>query len=673
MKIRQIQSISAVLRILLLIGMLISIPAPMFAQTVGETDLPVKIYLPVVTDGGEVTSQLQANESIPGQYIVVFQDDLVSAAGVHATAAELATTLGGELLHTYDAALNGFAVKLPTAVITAALTTLQNDARVSYVEPDQMIFLDPIDIADALTNTIAMDMGAEAVSAATVDGADTTQTNPVWNLDRIDQRNLPLNNQYIYNSTGSGVRVYIIDSGIRISHSEFQGRASYGTDLVDGSLPADDCNGHGTHVAGTVGGRTYGVAKGVQLIAVRIFDCSGGSPRSRTIAAVNWVTSQRQANPKTLMVVNMSIGGPILTGSLDTAVQNSINAGITYAIAAGNDNIDACTQSPAHVAAAITVGATAANDGRVNFSNFGSCLDLFAPGVSVLSASHINDTATRLYSGTSMAAPHVAGVAALYLQSNPAATPAQVANAIINNAITNVVSTPGTGSPNRLLFSLIGSAPTTPCFPEYPTLNAILGTPGNDPALNGTAAADRICGFTGNDVLYGNAGNDVLAGNEGQDTLYGGPGNDNVGGGKDNDTVSGDDGNDTVVGGQGDDTVYGNKGSDTVYGGEGNDIVGGGEDDDTIYGETGNDQLYGGKGNDNLWGGAGSDVFHYTNGQGNDTIRDFDWSADSIRLYEVTLRNTTQLGTDCQLNLSPGATIRLSNVGTCRTPTIAMQ
>jgi len=215
--------------------------------------------------------------------------------------------------------------------------------------------------------------------------------------------------------------------------------------------------------------------------------------------------------------------------------------------------------------------------------------------------------------------------------------------------------------------------PTTPCFPEYPTLNAIIGTSGNDPALNGSAAADRICGFTGNDVLYGNAGNDVLAGNEGQDTLYGGPGNDNVGGGKDNDTVSGDDGNDTVTGGLGDDTVYGNKGNDTVYGGEGNDIVGGGEDDDTIYGETGNDQLYGGKGNDNLWGGAGNDVFHYTAGHGNDTIRDFEWSVDSIRLYEVTFRNTTQLGADCQLNLSSGATLRLVNVGTCRMPTITGQ
>ncbi|MCS6843544.1 MAG: S8 family peptidase [Caldilineales bacterium] len=221
-----------------------------------------------------------------------------------------------------------------------------------------------------------------------------------------------------------------------------------GTDTVGDGQNGNDCNGHGTHVAGTVGGTTYGVAKQVQLIAVRVLNCSGSGSTSGVIAGVDWVT----ANAVKPAVANMSLGGAAST-SLDNAVTNSINSGVTYAIAAGNSNRDACKFSPARVADALTVGATTNTDARASYSNFGSCLDLFAPGSSITSAWHTNDTATNTISGTSMAAPHVAGVAAQYLQTNPTASPATVRNAIVNNATTGVVGNPGRNSPNRLLFT----------------------------------------------------------------------------------------------------------------------------------------------------------------------------------------------------------------------------
>ena len=358
--------------------------------------------------------------AIPNRYIVVFRKDAPQSAVRAAVSG--ARSSGAAVHYEYDAALKGFAATLSRA----ALDGLRHNPNVAYVEVDRRVSL------------------------------RATQSPATWGLDRIDQRNLPLNNSYTYNQTGSGVTAYVIDTGIRITHSEFGGRATSGYDAVDGGT-ADDCNGHGTHVAGTIGGATYGVAKGVSLVAVRVLDCAGSGTDSGVIAGVNWVTN----NSPGPAVANMSLGGGAST-SLDNAVANSIASGVTYAIAAGNSNANACNYSPARVASAITVGATTRTDARASYSNYGSCLDLFAPGSDITSAWYSSDTATNTISGTSMATPHVAGVAALYLEPNPSATPQQVRDAIVNSATPNVVTSPGTGSPNRLLYSLFGSAPPPP-------------------------------------------------------------------------------------------------------------------------------------------------------------------------------------------------------------------
>jgi subtilisin family serine protease len=274
-----------------------------------------------------------------------------------------------------------------------------------------------------------------------------TQTGATWGLDRIDQRNRPLNSTYTYPNTAANVHAYIIDTGILTNHSQFGGRATSGYDAVDGSLPATDCNGHGTHVAGTVGGSTHGVAKAVQLVAVRVLNCSGSGTTAGVIAGVNWVTN----NAIKPAVANMSLGGGA-SSSLDRAVANSIASGVTYALAAGNSSTNACTTSPARVASAVTVGATTSSDAKASYSNYGTCLDIFAPGSSITSAWHSSTTATNTISGTSMAAPHVAGAAALVLSTNTAFSPTQVRDTLVNRATTGVVTSAGSGSPNRLLF-----------------------------------------------------------------------------------------------------------------------------------------------------------------------------------------------------------------------------
>jgi serine protease len=275
-----------------------------------------------------------------------------------------------------------------------------------------------------------------------------TQTGAPWGLDRIDQRDRPLNGTYNYNWTGSGVRVYVIDTGIRTTHTQFGGRASNVYDVNGGN--GQDCNGHGTHVSATVGGSTYGVAKGVMLRGVKVFQCADTTSTSNIIAGVNYVTANRVLPA----VANMSVGGGA-SSSMDTAVNNLINSGVTVAVAAGNEyGVDACTRSPARVAAAITVGSTTSTDARSDFSNIGTCLDIFAPGSSIPSAWYTSDTATATLSGTSMASPHVAGAAALYKQAFPSATPATIRNALVSNSTTNRLTGIGTGSPNRLLYTL---------------------------------------------------------------------------------------------------------------------------------------------------------------------------------------------------------------------------
>jgi subtilisin family serine protease len=359
----------------------------------------------------------KVSNKVENSYIVVLDDDVVGEKGLFSIApyiaSELATTHGGKLKHVYQNALNGFAV----AMTEAQAEALSNDFRVKFVEEDGIVT------------------------------ADATQSNPPWGLDRIDQRNRPLNAIYTFNWTGAGVRAYVIDTGIRTTHNDFGGRAAASFDAFGGN--GQDCNGHGTHVAGTIGGATFGVAKGALLRGVRVLDCSGSGTNSGVIAGVDWV----RLNHTAPAVANMSLGGGI-SSALDTAVNNLHNANVTIAVAAGNSNANACNSSPARAANAITVGSTTTTDARSSFSNFGTCLDIFAPGSGILSAWFSSNTATATLSGTSMASPHVAGVAALYKQANPSASSTTIRNAIVNNATTNVVTNPGTGSPNRLLYSL---------------------------------------------------------------------------------------------------------------------------------------------------------------------------------------------------------------------------
>jgi subtilisin family serine protease len=283
--------------------------------------------------------------------------------------------------------------------------------------------------------------------------ATATQTGATWGIDRSDQRSLPLSTTFTYTRTGAGVKAYIIDTGIRFSHNQFGGRATSGYDAVDGGT-ADDCNGHGTHVAGTTGGSTYGVAKGVSLVAVRVLNCSGSGTTSGVIAGVNWVTGNHPAGAPA--VANMSLGGGA-SSSLDTAVRNSIADGVSYAVAAGNGDVlgnpqNACNFSPARVTEAMTISATNSSDAKASWANYGSCVDWFAPGVSITSAWWTSNTATNTISGTSMATPHTAGVAAQYLQGNPGASPATVRSALYNLTTKSIVRSSSTAN-NHLLYT----------------------------------------------------------------------------------------------------------------------------------------------------------------------------------------------------------------------------
>lgn len=365
------------------------------------------------------------SEIVRGQYIVIFNDRVTHP---RAEAARLMRGTGGELLHTYQHALRGFAARIPDAAYQA----IRMNPNVAYIEPD-----------------------------ATVSTWSTTQTNATWGLDRIDQRNRPLDGHYTYEQTGAGVYAYILDTGIRSSHVEFGGRLAAGVTAIADGRGTEDCNGHGTHVAGTVGGAVYGVAKGVTLVPVRVLDCNGSGTWSGVIAGVDWVAGQKRANPERPKLANMSLGGGALS-SVDTAVNNAAADGVVMVVAAGNDAANACNYSPARAVGAITVGASTTSDARSSFSNFGTCVDLFAPGSSITAAWYTGDTATAVLNGTSMAAPHVAGVAALVLGGMPSASVGDVRQVITDGATPGVLSSVGTGSPNLLLYSRISSGPAAP-------------------------------------------------------------------------------------------------------------------------------------------------------------------------------------------------------------------
>ena len=359
-----------------------------------------------------------------GRYIVVLRDGDDPLAVGSATA----NLSGGRLRHVYGGAIKGFAVDLPEAAARA----LAGDPRVEYVEQD-----------------------SELTLAATAQGL------PSWGLDRINQRTLPLDEDHQVSGDGTGVNVHVIDTGIRVTHAEFGGRAFVARDYVGDDNDGDDCHGHGTHVAGTIGGATYGVAKNATLWAHRVLDCRVGLD----LRADCGRRCNHPGQTHRPAVVNISLAAPASL-ALDAAIRRSISAGVTYVVAAGNGDVDSAGLSPARIAEAITVGATTADDRRASFSNYGTAVDLFAPGESIVSAAIANDTAVTAMSGTSMASAHVAGAAALLLGDYPNAPPADVHSALIAAASTGVLTEVGAGSPDRLLYSEVSPRRTLQKSPE---------------------------------------------------------------------------------------------------------------------------------------------------------------------------------------------------------------
>ncbi|MFC3032734.1 S8 family serine peptidase [Pseudoalteromonas fenneropenaei] len=423
-------------------------------------------------------------QAIAEQYIVVFKRPLILAEQSAETVAQYARLQAKELSLQYGVAITRHFYGTLNGVVVRAnktqLAQLRRAVNIAYIEQDQLLSVAPLSM-----HNNAM---------------------PEWGLDRIDQRNLPLNSQYHHDYDGRGVTAYVIDTGINIAHQDFAGRAQHGFDFIDNDPDSSDCNGHGTHVAGTIGASQYGVAKQANLVGVRVLGCNGSGSTSGVIAGVDWV----RANASGPSVANLSLGGSA-SQALDDAVNAAVAAGISMVVAAGNDNSNACYSSPARAADAITVGATASNDSRSGFSNYGSCLDIYAPGTDITSTWYSSNTAIRTISGTSMAAPHVAGALALYLQQDPSLTPAQLTQELITRASQGKVRDAGSGSPNLLLF----------------TLGADVVDPGVPVTALAAGVPLPVAGSTGSQQLYSitvPAGapslNIVLAGGNGDADMY---------------------------------------------------------------------------------------------------------------------------------------------------------
>ncbi|MBO8185437.1 S8 family peptidase [Streptomyces spirodelae] len=356
-----------------------------------------------------------SEDAVKGSYIVLLKGGTGGSLRAGSAGEDLAEEYGGKISRTYDSAVNGFNA---TGMSAQEARRLAADDKVARVYQNQRI---------------------------TTTG---TQTNPPsWGLDRIDQKTNKLDRKYTYPAAaGKGVTAYVIDTGVRISHREFGGRASYGYDAVDKDSTAQDGNGHGTHVAGTIAGTSYGVAKKAKIVAVRVLDDEGSGTTALAVAGVDWVTKHHKGPS----VANMSLGGG-KDAALDAAVKRSIASGVSYAVSAGNESADASTASPARVRTALTVAASDRRDRQAGFSNYGKGVDLYAPGVNIVSASNKSDRGTATMSGTSMASPHVAGAAALYLSGHKNATPAEVASALAKGATLGAIANPTKGTPNKLL------------------------------------------------------------------------------------------------------------------------------------------------------------------------------------------------------------------------------
>ncbi len=424
-----------------------------------QTKLSINDTTTYVVNGLTTPVNAQQGDIIPGRYIVTFTTAVASSVA--------ASALPGNVITTFSNAFNGFVADLSATELAA----VKANPNVLAIEPDSVM------------------------------SVDTDQANATWGLDRIDQRSLPRNNTYTYTNTGRGVTAYVIDTGIYSAHSEYAGRVQSGFTAITDGNGTEDCHGHGTHVSGTIGGTTYGVAKEVSLVPVRVLGCTGSGSTSGVIAGIDWAIANHTAGVPA--VANMSLGGG-LSSALNDAVTRAVADGITMVVAAGNSNVDACTSSPSSAPAAITVGATSSTDARASFSNWGTCLDIFAPGVSITSSVIGSTTATATWSGTSMASPHVAGIAALFLQQYPTASPANVSGAIINAATPSVVTDAGTGSPNRLAFmgsftSAPVSTPSSPASLTASATNAAVQLAWAAPVANGGAAiTDYVVQYAAN-------------------------------------------------------------------------------------------------------------------------------------------------------------------------------